>query len=48
MSVMLDDLLYFWYYGGKNLYYHNTRDGSGTDDYEIETPKADDCAACKL
>ncbi|ASZ77354.1 NrdA-like aerobic NDP reductase large subunit [Escherichia phage ECO4] len=48
MSVMLDDLLYFWYFGGKNLYYHNTRDGSGTDDYELETPKAEDCAACKL
>lgn len=48
MSVMIDDLLYFWYFGGKNFYYHNTRDGSGTDDYEIETPKEDDCAACKL
>ncbi|QLF82113.1 NrdA-like aerobic NDP reductase large subunit [Escherichia phage vB_EcoM_Lutter] len=48
MSIMIDDLLYFWYFGGKNFYYHNTRDGSGTDDYEIETPKADDCAACKL
>ncbi|UFK27085.1 ribonucleoside-diphosphate reductase 1 subunit alpha [Escherichia phage UoN_LG358_1] len=48
MSVMLDDLLYFWYFGGKSLYYHNTRDGSGTDDYEVEQPKADDCAACKL
>lgn len=48
MSVMLDDLLYFWYFGGKNLYYHNTRDGSGTDDYELETPKAEDCSACKL
>lgn len=48
MSVMIDDMLYGWYYGIKNFYYHNTRDGSGTDDYEIETPKADDCAACKL
>ncbi|EHY3472207.1 ribonucleoside-diphosphate reductase subunit alpha [Salmonella enterica] len=48
MSIMIDDLLYFWYFGGKNFYYHNTRDGSGTDDYEIETPKAEDCAACKL
>ena len=48
MSVMLDDLLYGWYYGLKNFYYHNTRDGSGTDDYELETPKADDCSACKL
>ena len=48
MSVMLDDLMHFWYFGGKNLYYHNTRDGSGTDDYEIEAPKAEDCSACKL
>lgn len=48
MSVMLDDLLYFWYFGGKTLYYSNTRDGSGQDDYEIELPKADDCSACKL
>lgn len=50
MSVMLDDLLYYWYFGGKTAYYHNTRDGSGTDDYEIESQvgKADDCAACKL
>lgn len=48
MSVMIDDMLYGWYYGIKNFYYHNTRDGSGTDDYEIETPKDDDCAACKL
>lgn len=48
MSVMMRDMLYFWSLGGKTAYYHNTRDGSGTDDYEIEGPKADDCAACKL
>lgn len=48
MSVMIRDMLYFWSLGGKTAYYHNTRDGSGTDDYEIEQPKADDCAACKL
>ena len=48
MSIMIDDMLYGWYYGIKNFYYHNTRDGSGTDDYEIETPKADDCSSCKL
>lgn len=48
MSVMMDDLLYFWYFGGKTLYYHNTRDGSGNDDFEIEKPKAEDCSACKL
>ena len=48
MSVMIDDMLYGWYYGIKNFYYHNTRDGSGTDDYEIESPKAEDCSSCKL
>ncbi|EKG9191307.1 ribonucleoside-diphosphate reductase subunit alpha [Shigella flexneri] len=48
MSIMIDDMLYGWYYGIKNFYYHNTRDGSGTDDYEIETPKAEDCSSCKL
>lgn len=48
MSLMIDDMLYGWYYGIKNFYYHNTRDGSGTDDYEIETPKAEDCSSCKL
>lgn len=48
MSTMMHDMLYFWSLGGKTAYYHNTRDGSGTDDYEIEMPKADDCAACKL
>ncbi|QPI13883.1 aerobic NDP reductase, large subunit [Serratia phage 4S] len=48
MSEMLDDLLYYWYFGGKTIYYHNTRDGSGSDDLEIEMPKEDDCAACKL
>lgn len=48
MSIMIDDMLYGWYYGIKNFYYHNTRDGSGTDDYEIETPKAGDCSSCKL
>lgn len=48
MSEMLDDLLYYWYFGGKTMYYHNTRDGSGQDDMEVEMPKEDDCAACKL
>lgn len=45
MSVMMDDLLYFWYFGGKTLYYHNTRDGSGNDDMIQDSA---DCAACKL
>lgn len=48
MSVMMEDMLYFWALGGKTAYYHNTRDGSGTDDYEIESSKDSDCASCKL
>lgn len=48
MSVMMEDMFYFWALGGKTAYYHNTRDGSGQDDYEIEQPKADDCSSCKL
>lgn len=48
MSVMMGDMLYAWSLGLKTAYYHNTRDGSGTDDYEIEMPSADDCSSCKL
>jgi ribonucleoside-diphosphate reductase alpha chain len=42
MKVLLQDLLYAYKMGAKTLYYHNTRDGSGTED--------DGCAggACKL
>ncbi|ADJ19546.1 ribonucleotide reductase large subunit [Acinetobacter phage 133] len=32
MSVMMDDMLFCFYYGNKNMYYHNTDDGSGADD----------------
>ena len=31
MSIMMDDVLFCFYYGGKNMYYHNTDDGSGVD-----------------
>lgn len=48
MSVMLKDMVEFWYFGGKTLYYHNTRDNSGNDDMEDAIPVEDDCAACKL
>jgi ribonucleoside-diphosphate reductase alpha chain len=43
MRVLLQDLLYAYKMGVKTLYYHNTRDGSGTQD-------DDACAggACKL
>jgi ribonucleoside-diphosphate reductase alpha chain len=32
MSDMLEDLLLFYKYGGKNLYYFNTKDGAGEHD----------------
>ncbi len=54
MSLMLQHLLMFYKYGGKQLYYFNTYDGAG----EIEVkPLADlypgevddmDCEACKI
>lgn len=43
VSVMMEDLLYFWYYGGKTMYYHNTRDGAdGSEE------SGADCESCKL
>jgi len=40
---MMDDMLYFWYYGGKTMYYHNTRDGAdGSEESNA------DCESCKL
>jgi ribonucleoside-diphosphate reductase alpha chain len=38
MSVMLKDLITFYKYGGKQLYYFNTNDQSGDED---------DCESCK-
>ena len=43
MDEMMDDILFAFYYGNKNLYYHNVNDGSGEDD-----ANEDDCKACKL
>lgn len=37
MSELVDDALYYWYYGGKNLYYHNTADGAGEEDKVCES-----------
>ncbi|EQA7786886.1 ribonucleoside-diphosphate reductase subunit alpha [Acinetobacter baumannii] len=42
MSQMMDDMLFGFHYGNKNMYYHNTDDGSGTDEDSI------DCDGCKL
>lgn len=43
VSVMIDDMLYYWYFGGKTLYYQNTRDGAdGSEE------SGSDCESCKL
>lgn len=43
MSVIMDDMLYFWSLGGKTMYYHNTNDGNNQDE-----SKDSDCESCKL
>ena len=54
MSLMLQHLLMFYKYGGKQLYYFNTYDGA-TDEIKDDAPLAaseveddDDCESCKL
>lgn len=42
MSVMIQDILKFYKYGGKNLYYFNMPDGAGEEDLD------DSCESCKL
>jgi ribonucleoside-diphosphate reductase alpha chain len=56
MSVLLQHLLMFYKYGGKQLYYFNTYDGQGEIDVDkmSEEPLAqgevddDDCESCKI
>ena len=57
MSTMLQHLLMFYKYGGKQLYYFNTYDGQGEVDVDKlanDTPLAqvevddDDCESCKI
>jgi ribonucleoside-diphosphate reductase alpha chain len=56
MSVLLQHLLMFYKYGGKQLYYFNTFDGQGELDTDkmTETPLAqgeiddEDCESCKI
>ncbi len=54
MSVLLKDILMFYKYGGKQLYYNNTHDGQGEyvdTDQPALTPGAtddEDCESCKL
>ena len=52
MSVMLQHLLMFYKYGGKQLYYFNTNDGQGEIDVNIDLPQDEiddaDCEACVI
>jgi ribonucleoside-diphosphate reductase alpha chain len=52
LSTMLQHVLMFYKYGGKQLYYFNTNDGAG--ELDVGTPLAlgeiddEDCEACKI
>ena len=57
MSVLIQDLLMFYKYGGKQLYYNNTFDGQGEIDVHKEEKLEDlplgeiddeDCESCKI
>ena len=54
MSVLLQHLIMFYKYGGKQLYYNNTYDGQGEIEFKEEQPLAqgevddDDCESCKI
>ena len=58
MSVLIQDLLMFYKYGGKQLYYNNTFDGQGEIDVHKEDKLEDlpqgeydddeDCESCKI
>ena len=55
LSELLQHMLLFYKYGGKQLYYFNTADGAGEVDVEGEMNKAqleelpeEDCESCKL
>ena len=57
MSVLIQDILMFYKYGGKQLYYNNTYDGQGeidinkddaTGQLAISEVDEDDCESCKI
>ena len=57
MSILIQDILMFYKYGGKQLYYNNTYDGQGeidinkddaTDQLAISEVDEDDCESCKI
>ena len=59
MSQLIQDVLTFYKYGGKQLYYNNTFDGQGEIDINKDTPETvevnmvssiddEDCESCKI
>ena len=50
LSVLLGDILFFYKYGGKQLYYNNTLDGQGEIDIELAPGELDDeeCDGCAI
>ena len=57
MSVLLTDIITFYKYGGKQLYYNNTYDGQGeidinkddaSDQLELSEIDDEDCESCKI
>jgi ribonucleoside-diphosphate reductase alpha chain len=55
MSVLIKDIITFYKYGGKQLYYNNTNDGQGEldteqklDALEITEVDEEDCESCKI
>lgn len=50
MSVLIKDIVNFYKYGGKNLYYFQTNDNAGEIDVELATeePDDEDCDSCKI
>jgi len=57
MSVLIQDILMFYKYGGKQLYYNNTYDGQGEIDIHKDDAQEDlaiteiddeDCESCKI
>ena len=54
MSVLLQDIITFYKFGGKQLYYNNTHDGQGEidinkdDQLPLTEFEDDDCDSCKI
>jgi len=48
MSEMINHILMFYKYGGKQLYYFNTYDGAGESDQTHYTQPIEDCESCKI